>query len=186
MSGSLGVNPTFKLSVIHSFHDRELTTSHGTYLVNIKVKGRPRREGTGSCLPRPPSQVGTSALAILGAYSGHWPVIDSTLPRPESRNLRMYPNTVMGCTPPHSMFNTVISHPLSCPLPENPQASWTPFPVEDTDVQSREGRSLALLLCPPLALFFLFLISRPRLCPKKEPKAQKGTFSLLSGTAQKR
>lgn len=175
-----------ELSVTHPFHDRGLATSHGTYLVNIRVKGRPRRGGTGSCLPRPPSRVGASALAILGAYSGHWPVIDSTLPHPESRNLRMYPNTVMGCTPPHYVLNTVISHPLSCPLPENPQASWTPFPVEDTEVQRREGRSLALLLCSPLALFFLPFILRPRLCPKKEPEAQKGKFSLLSGTARKR
>lgn len=161
MSGSLGVNPRFKQSnkgslYSHPSPDSEHTTAQGAYLIHayleaLGVEGRPSKEGTGSCLLRPPGPVeaGGEGTELLSDHLGCLPRAllcdsDSTLPHPQSRSLKICP-----------VLHRLISHPLSCLLHENTRASRAHFPEEDTEVQSGPGRPLALLLCPPLALFIL-------------------------------
>ena len=92
-----------------------------------------------SCLPRPPSSVGTG-------MGGQWPFSalrtlvcdsDSALLNPQAGARRR--NHHHG---PCARQRPIL-HPLSCPLHEAAQTSWTHFLDEDTEVQSGEKYQLS-------------------------------------------
>ena len=123
-----------------------------------------------SCLPRPPSSVGTG-------MGGQWPFSalrtlvcdsDSALLNPQAGARRR--NHHHG---PCARQRPIL-HPLSCPLHEAAQTSWTHFLDEDTEVQSGEKPNTSSAFVLSFSLTCITLSSCPCLWPKEDPEAQGG------------
>lgn len=123
-----------------------------------------------SCLPRPPSSVGTGV-------GGQWPFSalrtlvcdsDSALLNPQAEAQRR--NHHHG---PCARRRPIL-HPLSCPLHEAAQTSWTHFVDEDTEAQSGEKQISSSAFVLSFSLACITLPSCPCLWPEEDPEAQGG------------